>query len=225
MRKLLSTTLSKTGGLLKYLSRKISISSNNNAKGLFLSEIGSSTDKLSFLDEGSVVFDVGGYEGQWASDIYGMYNCNIHIFEPVPHFATKIKERFKKNQKIIVNSFGLSDKTHSASINLSADGSSTVRRIGDQVVNIELVDIVDYITRNNISKIDLVKINIEGGEYSLLKRLINTGYTKIIDSILVQFHNFFPEATSEMTEIKNQLKNSYRPIYQFEFIWELWRKK
>jgi len=54
------------------------------------------------LDENSMVFDLGGYEGQWASDIFSMYCCSIHVFEPVEEFADKIIKRFSKNKKIIV---------------------------------------------------------------------------------------------------------------------------
>lgn len=225
MRNLFSVILSKIGGLFKYLSNKVYKSPLKKQKGLFVKQIGSSTKKLSFLTENSIVFDVGGYEGQWASDIYGMYSCNILIFEPVLDFAAKIKDRFEKNQKIKVNQFGLGDKTETTLINVSADGSSSIKNVSDQKIDIKLVDIMEFIKQNNIQKIDLIKVNIEGGEYALLNRLIDSGYINNIDSILVQFHNFFPEARSEMQKIQSKLKQSHIPVYQYEFIWELWRKK
>jgi hypothetical protein len=40
-----------------------------------------------------MVFDVGGYEGQWSSDIFSKYVCHIHIFEPVPEYADQIASR------------------------------------------------------------------------------------------------------------------------------------
>jgi hypothetical protein len=40
-----------------------------------------------------MVFDVGGYEGQWSSDIFSKYVCHIHIFEPVPEYAEQIASR------------------------------------------------------------------------------------------------------------------------------------
>ena len=42
----------------------------------------------------SVVLDVGGYEGQWASDLYARQRCQIRIFEPVREFAQLIDARF-----------------------------------------------------------------------------------------------------------------------------------
>lgn len=222
MRNFISLLLSKFGGLFKYLSNKIRVSPYKDQKSLFRKQIGYSTNKLSFLKEDSIIFDIGGYEGQWASDIYGMYSSNIHIFEPVPSFAENIQKRFQYNKKIKANSFGLSDKTQNSMISVNKDGSSIIKNVGTQV-EVKLVDIIEYIKQNNINKIDLMKINIEGGEYALLNRLIDTGYINNIGSILVQFHNFFPEAHKEMLVIQNRLRSSHKPIYQYEFVWELWR--
>jgi hypothetical protein len=54
------------------------------------------------LTDDSLVIDLGGYKGQWASDIYARYNCRVFIFEPVKVFHEKIKNRFKENNKINV---------------------------------------------------------------------------------------------------------------------------
>lgn len=221
MRNILSISLSKIGSLFKYLSNKVYVSPFKHQKGLFREKIGSSTDQLSFLNEDSLVFDVGGYEGQWASDIYGMYNCNIHIFEPVPLFVKNIQKRFNQNKKIKVNNFGLSSKNADTLIYMNKDGSSTIKKDGVQT-SIKLIDISDYVSQYSITKIDLLKINIEGGEYELLQRLIESGYIKNIGAILVQFHNFFPQARARMTDLRTQLSTTHSPVYQFEFIWELW---
>jgi len=225
MRNLLSQGLSKIGGLFKYLSNKVYVSPFKKQKGFFVKQVGDSTKQLSFLNENSLVFDVGGYVGQWASDIYGMYNCHIYIFEPVQYFVENIKKRFERNKKININSFGLGGKNETISINVSADGSSTIKKVSNNKTDVKIVDIIEFIKQNNIQKIDLIKINIEGGEYELLNRLIDSGFIHNIDNILVQFHNFFPEAKNEMNEIKDILSYSHKPIYQYEFIWELWSKK
>jgi len=39
------------------------------------------------LDEKSIVLDIGGYKGDWASSIFSKYCCTIHVFEPVSYFA------------------------------------------------------------------------------------------------------------------------------------------
>src|SRR5258708_7901812 len=63
---------------------------------------GDETLRLNYpeLNEGSIVFDLGGYKGQWASDIYARYNCAVYIFEPYSIYANNIRDRFAKNNKI-----------------------------------------------------------------------------------------------------------------------------
>ena len=36
-----------------------------------------------YLNKNSLVLDLGGYKGQWASDIYAQYNCRKLVFETV----------------------------------------------------------------------------------------------------------------------------------------------
>ena len=64
------------------------------------------------LNERSIVIDLGGYDGQWSSDLFSRYCCNIHIFEPVEIYARKISSRFFLNNKINVYHYALgsSDK-------------------------------------------------------------------------------------------------------------------
>ena len=39
-----------------------------------------------YLSKSSLVFDVGGYHGEFSEKIYDKYKCYIHIFEPYPDF-------------------------------------------------------------------------------------------------------------------------------------------
>jgi len=64
---------------------------------------GDETLRLNYpLSRNSIVFDLGGYKGQWASDVYSRYLCTIYVFEPVKEFFEKIKDKFSKNSKIKV---------------------------------------------------------------------------------------------------------------------------
>ncbi len=80
------------------------------------------------LTENSVVLDIGGYVGQWASDIYAKYNCRIHVFEPIASFAAGIAERFAKNARITVHAFGLSDHDGNEAFSVEQDASSLYKK-------------------------------------------------------------------------------------------------
>lgn len=176
------------------------------------------------LNENSLVFDVGGYKGDWANGIYSLYKCKIFIFEPVEQFANDISYRFAENGKIIVNKFGLSSETRKADIALKQDSSSIYQDNADKT-KITLINAVDFFKEHNIQNIDLMKINIEGGEYDLLEHLIATDFVKNINNIQVQFHIFIPDARKKMKNIQKQLSKTHYLTYQYPFIWENWKLK
>jgi len=177
------------------------------------------------LDERSVVLDVGGYEGQWASDIFAMYRCQVHVFEPVAPQAERIAKRFAKNDSIKVHEFGLAATTRSAIIGLEGDASSTLgsRQSGPRD-EIRLVAIDSFLDDAGLTEIDLMKLNIEGGEYELLEHLLDRGLIARFRNIQVQFHDFLPDARSRMRAICERLRETHHPTYQVEFVWESWER-
>ena len=71
----------------------------------------------------------------------------------------------------------------------------------------------------------LMKINIEGGEYDLLDRMIETGLVESIDNLQVQFHNFTVDAKRRMERIQEALQRTHTLNYQYRFVWENWVRK
>ena len=175
------------------------------------------------LTEQSIVFDVGGYRGEWASRISERYNPYIFVFEPVPAYFAVIKEKLDRNTKIRVHNYGLSDKTETQRISILGDASSTFRQDGDRIT-INLRDIWAYINEEEIQKIDLIKINIEGGEYPLLDRMLQQGIVEKCTDIQVQFHEFVPKAKSLREEIRKRLNQTHYLTYDYPFVWENWRR-
>lgn len=185
---------------------------------------GDKTLRLDYdLDQDSIVFDLGGYEGQWSSDIFSKYRCTIHCFEPVELFAKNIENRFANNNKILVHQFGLSNENKRVKISHRADGSSIFR--GQPKEEIQLVKAIDFMKQNKTDEIDLMKINIEGGEYDLLEHLIDTGLIANIKDIQIQFHDCVPAARERMIKIQENLKKTHKLTYQYEFVWENWQLK
>lgn len=185
---------------------------------------GDKTLRLTYdLCEDSTVFDLGGYEGQWASDIYAMYRCSIYVFEPVEEFAKKIQKRFERNDNIHVHQIGLSGVGRSTRVYLNRDSTSAFKQT-PQCREINLVRADDFLVTHKIDKIDLMKINIEGGEYDLLDHLLETGWIKRIRDIQVQFHDFVPDAEPRMKRIQIGLSRTHTLTYQYPFVWENWRK-
>ncbi|MDA2909710.1 FkbM family methyltransferase [Nitrospiraceae bacterium AH_259_D15_M11_P09] len=187
---------------------------------------GDKTLRLDYdLKANSIVFDLGGHEGQWASDIFSRYTCWIYVFEPVPEFAEAIQRRFLRNNKIKVFPFGLAHQKMTATISVDRDRSSLYRTSpsGSSLVNLRKAS--EFFNEEGIVGIDLMKINIEGGEYDLLEHLIDSGWVRKIRDIQVQFHDFVPSAESRMRTIQNKLLSTHYLTFQYVFVWENWRSK
>lgn len=176
------------------------------------------------LDSTSVVFDVGGFNGDWASNIFSMYQCYVHIFEPVSTFSQHIEWRFRNNKKIILHRMALGSKDENAIIYLQ-DNASSVYGEGDSKEVIEVKKFPTVLTDLGIEKIDLMKINIEGLEYDLLNNIIDEGCIECVDRLLIQFHEFVPDAVNQMEALQDRLSLTHRPVFQYPFIWESWSKK
>lgn len=225
IRKFLSKFLKKVGSLLCGFASCLYKSPQSKRVIPWFAVNGDETLRLNYsLDEKSIVFDVGGYKGQWASDIFTMYGCYIYIFEPVAEYVKRIEKRFSKNPKIKTYSFGLATKNKVLQIGVD-ESRSSIFKPGKKIEKIKLVRAIDFIKQNDIYSIDLMKINIEGGEYELLEHFIDTGFVTNIGNIQVQFHDFIPNAQNRMKRIQSALSKTHRLTYQYPFVWENWQIK
>jgi FkbM family methyltransferase len=223
LKKLSATVLSLAGRLLVRLGKILVIQSPEEVRVIqWLKDNGDRTHRLKYdLTAQSLVLDLGGYEGQWSSEIFSMYCCTIHNFEPVPEFAENIRQRFLRNPHIFVHQYGLANNDISTSISLSG-ASSSQHKIGEQRVSIQLKKASKFFEENKISSVDLMKINIEGGEYDLLEHLISINFVKNIKNLQIQFHDFLPDSRERMQKIQEALERTHKLTYQYEFVWENW---
>ena len=190
----------------------------------WVSDNGDKTLRLDYdLSPDSIVFDVGGFMGVWAASIYVRYRSKIYIFEPVVNYYNTIASVFGNNPDIKMFNFGLSNTTHLAEMDISGDESSEYKFSENREMT-SMVDIGSFINENNIEQIDLLKINIEGGEYLLLEKLINSGDINKVVNLQVQFHDFYPDAISLRNSLTEALSKTHKKTYCYEFIWENWSR-
>jgi FkbM family methyltransferase len=175
------------------------------------------------LTPDSIVFDVGGYQGQWSSDIFSRFLCFIHIFEPISEHASQIKRRFALNSKVIVNEFGLGGSDREELMKPNAESSSAVRFVDREGARpVKFMSMRSYMSASGVQAVDLLKINIEGMEYELLNHLLDEHLIEAFKNIQVQFHSFAPDAESGMRDIQARLSRTHHLTYQFPFVWENW---
>lgn len=198
---------------------------NYDAHSKWVIADGDKTHRLNYdLNSNSVVVDAGGYHGEWSESIYNLYNSNIFILEPIKIYYENILNKFSSNDKVKVLNYGLSESDRDIEINLDRDSSSIYKPgIGTETIKVLTID--KFLNQNNISKIDLIKINIEGAEYELLEDIISKGIHNKIDNIQVQFHVFINDCETRRNKIREMLSETHECTYNYDFIWENWRKK
>lgn len=186
---------------------------------------GDETLRLNYpLTEQSIVFDVGGFAGEWSAPIFLKYAPTIYIFEPVPESVKALKKKFTHNPKVHIREYGLAGENTDAEISTGSHSASVYNKVHGGTERIKLRKFSDVVKKEGVSNIDLMKINIEGGEYDLLEHILLSGLAQTIDNIQVQFHDFVPNAESRMNTVREKLTETHHLTYEYKFVWENWKK-
>lgn len=132
-----------------------------------------------------VVFDIGaniGYFSLLASKNMENKDAIIYAFEPINRTYNRAKFNIKLNgfKNIRLNKLALSDKDGFLGINVGNEenwGMSSINShnyLSDQIEEVETQKLDTFVSLNQINQIDLIKIDIEGSEFYLLKGMLKT---------------------------------------------------
>jgi FkbM family methyltransferase len=175
------------------------------------------------LQRNSIVYDVGGYKGDWTWAMQKKYSCEFHVFEPHPEFFKYLSTRFLGLGGIKLHEVALGGESGSVSLSSAAEGSSIVTRRGLDAVEVKLVDVCQHL-REDGRPVALIKLNIEGAEYDLLEQLLWSEESILAGDFLVQFHAGPPNAKQRYEKIARKLAETHRCAWRYAFLWELWRR-
>ncbi|MCM2372206.1 FkbM family methyltransferase [Aporhodopirellula aestuarii] len=201
---------------------RIPVATHARSHRQWVANDGDTTHRTEYqLEASDIVFDVGGYRGDWAAEIYDKFGCEIHVFEPISNYCAEISDRFVDVDRVHAHCCGLSAEDGSFSLGISDDSTSQFVS-GSQSETCVLKSVSDFLEERGISRVALLKLNIEGGEYDLLEHLIETNLIEVFENIQVQFHWFVPHARSRMKQIQTALAKTHAITYQYPFVWENW---
>lgn len=177
------------------------------------------------LRNDAVVFDFGGFKGEWTDIVLKQQpDATVHVFEPHPGFARLLRHHFAGNARVHVHECALGSIDGTLALSDEGDASSAVADHGKSFES-EVISVARFFETHDIPRIDLAKINIEGGEYDLLPALIDTGIINRIHRLQVQFHLFEPKLIDVREAIRTRLEASHDCIWCYPFVWEEWRLK
>lgn len=137
----------------------------------------------------SVFFDVGANQGKWTEVVLSINpKAVIHCFEPCrATFAMLQKKNFPEN--VVLNDFGLSSASGKQAFFVfgSGHGQNSLylrhNKSPQTMQEICLLRIDDYCSRQEIHRIDFLKIDVEGHEFEVIQgaeEMLKTGKIQVI---------------------------------------------
>ena len=178
------------------------------------------------LTPDSVIIEAGTHRGLWAEAMAKRYGCTIHTFEPIFQFWRAAKDRLYVYPNVHVHNVGLSDSLRTETWKIKGDMTGAFNGEGEEQ-DVTLIDFCNWLDRHGEvpDSIDLLEINIEGGEYALLEDIFRRGYQSRFRNIQVQPHGVVPNAVERWTAIQQHLSVTHELTYCAPFCWENWQLK
>lgn len=147
------------------------------------------------------VLDIGSYQREWGKEIVNRYGCKVEYFDALDNRAAWLFD---------------------GTLKMGGAYYYTTMFVSETPNEYECIDIAPFLQ----SEVRLVKINIEGGEYELLKYIIDRGLMNNIVDLQVQFHIIEGEPWKEAYDIMAQrLLQTHELSWRWPFCWESWQRR
>lgn len=166
------------------------------------------------LTPDAVVVEVGGYKGRWALQIAERYQPRLYVFEPQPWAVATCMRVLGKRAHIFGCALGDKDD-RCAMGEWETDGCSLVKPGEHQVF---MREIGQLFKAYDLSHIDLMLINIEGYEYTLIPHMLDRGI--IPQRLMVQMHSFAGDSAA----LRTTLATHYRLLWDYGDVLSAWER-
>lgn len=178
------------------------------------------------VSTGSLVIDAGGYEGEWTAKMLVRYGCRSEVFEPVPAYADSCNRLFCKNALVRVHAAALGGSSRITKFCLSANGTSEFNAT-EFTDNVEttVIDVHKVFDQLGVVPVMCLKLNIEGGEYEVLERLLDTNQISRCKSLLIQFHRQPVGWEQRRKDIQAHLQATHFLQWCYPMVWEKWVRR
>lgn len=172
-----------------------------------------------FMRENTAVYSLGiGQDISFDISLIEKYGVNVYAFDPTPSSLAWLETQ-KVPEKFHYYGFGVADydglatfypprTAHHASRSMIARPTE-----GGQAIEVPVRRLGAIIDELGHSHIDLLKMDIEGAEYSVIVDIISSGIRP--RQLLVEFHHKFPSLGLKSTRktVRSLMRERYRIFY------------
>lgn len=156
-----------------------------------------------FLSANSTIIDCGANHGDFSDWISKHHtDASIYAFEP----DLRLFQKLPKLERTIFYPLAVTGAGKPLSLMLGEARCSTAyfsERVGQNSVEVESVKLEDFCNEKCISRVDLLKLDVEGAEIDILIEL-SAEFLSNIGQITVEFHDFIQK--SEVPRIRKVIE-------------------
>lgn len=186
--------------------------------------------------DAKVIFDVGARHGGITGQYRAMYpDAKIFAFEPFPKsYELLLKYADAQDGNVVPVKLGVSDRTGKSAFNVNEHDftnslldSHRTETIIDNLtesksrIEIDTITLDQFAMENKISKIDILKFDIQGGELNALKgaqRMLSEGrisliYTEVSFMKIYEGQPFYHDISAFLYSNRFELINIFNPWY------------
>ena len=175
---------------------------------------------------GDLIIDAGGYEGEWTAKMMMRYGCQSELFEPVPTFSTNCQRLFARNSWVRVHCCALGGFSRTTTFSLASTGTSEfLPNTAEGTFEAQVLDVAEFLKTLHDQSVACLKLNIEGGEYEVLERLLDTHQISRFKSLLIQFHRQPEGWEVRRDSIIERLRATHDQEWCYLMVWEKWVKR
>jgi FkbM family methyltransferase len=156
------------------------------------------------LTEDSIVYSFGvGEDITFDLALIEQYGLNVYAFDPTPLAIKFVEKANQLTNQFHFEDIGISDKDEVAKFYLSTDkrdisGSIINKNDDASFIEVEMNKVSTIMKKLNHTRIDLLKMDIEGSEYAVLENMLEE--KNFPKQILVEFHHRFPQIEKNQTK-------------------------
>lgn len=164
------------------------------------------------VEKGEVVLDIGASAGPFVQTILKNEPKQIHCFEPEPELFETLKKNVGMHSNVILNSLAIGPNDDEFLTTGLYDPNETEMNMKPPS-SVRCVSFKTYIEQNNISQIDFMKLDCEGGEYDIFNDENMDWILKNVKKIAGEWHLTNAEQKAKFTYFKNTYLKKFEKFH------------
>jgi FkbM family methyltransferase len=166
-----------------------------------------------------VLIDGGANRGDYSRTVLSLSRelsapVDLHAFEPAPLCIAALREQFSNEPGVRLVGKALGDRIGNAALYDGGRGSSQASLVertehsheASAIVQVPLVRLDDYLKSNSITRVSLLKLDIEGGELAALRGLGESLRPDIVEVIQFEYGGAALDAGTTLRDVYRLLE-------------------